>query len=72
MDVITEEHKITMNTFLNSVYFKLVHRKGDILKHVKFIFSYILFSFLINILFKDNVSTVKVGQIMTFRVSPVE
>jgi hypothetical protein len=72
MDMITEEHKITMNTFWNSVYFKLVHMKGDILKHVMFIFSYILFSFLINIIFKDIVSTVKVGQIMTFRVSPVE
>jgi len=72
MDMIAEEHKITMNTFWNSVYFKLVHMKGGILKQVMFIFSYILFRCLINILFKDIVSTVKVGQIMTFKVSPVE
>jgi hypothetical protein len=35
--------------------------QGDILEHVMFIFSYILFSFLINMLFKDIVSTIKVG-----------
>ena len=61
MNMITEEHKITINTFWNSLYFKFLHMQGDILEHVMFIFSYILFSFLINILFKDIVSTIKVG-----------